>query len=207
MGRSRLRGCLETPAGVFPSAATGRPYPSKSSARGRRTAPLPSSSISKLAMSIAVERRTTIPATKPCNATGGAARASNGWLRAISRIQAGGHVPRVAAPSAPAAQHSSAPRPEPGARKRAAPAIIYPPHQYDIGSMTKHSPADQRHADHHDVERVMRQMGRELHRLRQGDRQQRRTVTQAHHQADQREHQNGDAEQFVDRNERQIISA
>ena len=51
----------------------------------------------------------------------------------------------------------------------------------------------------------MRQIRRELHRLGQVGRQRRRAVAQAHRQADQREHQNGDAERFVDRNERQIF--
>jgi hypothetical protein len=51
----------------------------------------------------------------------------------------------------------------------------------------------------------MRPHGGELHRLGQVGRQRRRTITQAHSQADQRERQDGDAERLMNCDERQIF--
>ena len=51
----------------------------------------------------------------------------------------------------------------------------------------------------------MRQLGREPHRLGQIGGQQRRSVAQAHRQADQCQSQNCNAERLVNRNERQIF--
>src|SRR5262249_61030730 len=41
---------------------------------------------------------------------------------------------------------------------------VYTSEQHDrVGACRQHPPAEQRHADHQEVERVMRQLGRELH--------------------------------------------
>jgi len=76
---------------------------------------------------------------------------------------------------------------------------------HGIGGRGQHAPAEQRHGDHEGVQGVMRRHRGELHRLGQVGRQRRRTVTQAHSQADQRERQDGDAERLMDCNERQIF--
>ena len=78
--------------------------------------------------------------------------------------------------------------------------------QHDrIGAGRQHRPADQRHGDHQGIERVMRQVRRELHRLRQIRRQRRRAVARRTAETDQREHEDGDAERLVRRNERKVF--
>ena len=78
-------------------------------------------------------------------------------------------------------------------------------HHHRVGGGRQHAPADQRHGDHEGIEGPVRQMRGQLYRFGQVGRQRRRAVAQADRQANEGQHQNGDAEGFMERDEGQIF--
>ena len=78
--------------------------------------------------------------------------------------------------------------------------------QHDrVGACRQHCPADQRHADHEGIERVLGPDRCEPHRRWQIPRQRWGAVAKAHGKTDQREYEDSDTERLVCRQERHVF--